>query len=766
MAVATLALAIGANTAVFGVADAVLFRPLPYGEPDRLYLLRAVNENTGRRSTAVARDSIELIGREHRGLGPVADRGPSTIVSHTSADGTERMSAVTVSANYFDVLGVDAARGRLFAQEDAADPGGRAVLSYNSWQRRFGGDEGIVGRVVHLGSRERHIIGVLPEGFIFPAEFLLFPYGLSGAPEYVTLSPPLSARARRRPVLNPIVRLESDVTHEQAQAELDVLLGPAAGTASPSRIVLDEIRPVVFPVATSTMSALVAAAGLVLLLGSANLAGMFLARARRRQYEIGVCIALGATRSRLARPILFEALLIGIAGAALALVATSLTYDILLRQVPPMAYGDAKIGLDPRVAVFTVSLGLASGVLFAVAPAWHLRRLDPLALLRRRDGRTERRAAQTALVAAQVAIAVVLTFGAALAGRAVVSVLRAPLGFDPSDVLTIELRAPGDEPGERRAFYRQTLDGLRARQDVLAAGAAGALPLDSTAPEETVTDAAGDAAVGIVHITPGYFDTIGVPLLRGRPLSRSEFDAGGDVAIVSASAARALFPDSEPVGRTFTTSADRRLTVVGVVRDVQQSFEDWPPVAYAIPETFARDLRIVARMRQQAGSLADTHRAIGRTVPGEPVTVRRWADTISNLPQYRNRRFQALVLGGFAGVALGLTALGTFAAVAFLVASRRREIGIRMAIGASRSSVVRLCMQRGLFPVLAGIVPGLFGAWWIGRVVESRLYEVEGQDPAALIVGTVVVGMAAALAALLAARHAARVDPIAVLSAE
>jgi putative ABC transport system permease protein len=457
IAVVTLALAIGANTAIFSIADAVLFKPLPYEDPERVYVLATLDAETRERSRSVPVVYLQAIDEHHRGLGEVGLRGPTSMTIHAGEKEAEWMETFAVTPAYFRVLGVRAVRGRLFEPADAADPGRAAVLTYESWQRRFGGDEYIVGRAVKLGTRTRDVIGVLPRDFIFPATSLRFIYNPTGRPEYLTVALQ-SARdaspnaphavADRGFADEAVVRLEPGVTPEQAQAELDALVAPLRAGRK-DLVVLESPRAVLFPTGQPIMVFLVAAAALVLLIGCANLANMLLARTRRREREIGLHVALGATRLRIVRPILFETLIVGIAAALLALLVTTLTFDLLLLQVPPVAHGGATVRLDIRVAVFAVVLGILAGFVFAVVPSWWSARLDvqTLVLGRRAVGGCPRRAFGHPMIAAQVALAIVLVFGALIAGRAFVSVLRVPLGFSPEDLIAINARPVGSNSG-------------------------------------------------------------------------------------------------------------------------------------------------------------------------------------------------------------------------------------------------------------------------------------------------------------------------------
>lgn len=405
VAVLTLALAIGANTAIFTIADAVLFKPLPYSDPDNVYVLATVDAESRVRSRAVRLEYLRAINDFHRGVGEVGVRGPTTFTYHPTGDETEDMETLAVTPGYFRVLGVRAARGRLFESSDAGEPGRVAVLTYESWQSRFGGDQNIVGRAVRLGSETREVIGVLPRGFILPTTSLRRLYYATGRPEYVTV---MFLPSRAVQFDEAVVRLEPGVTREQAQAEIDALVAPLRAGRN-DIVVLESPRAIMFPRGRPVIQFLVAAAALVLLIGCANLANMLLARTRRREREIGLHVALGATRLRVACAIFFETLIVGVAAAMLALVVTASTFDLLIRQVPPVAYGNVTVSLDFRVAVFSVVLGIVAGVYFAVLPAWWSARLDVRALVDGRpyrDGR--RRRGFGPMITAQVALAIVL----------------------------------------------------------------------------------------------------------------------------------------------------------------------------------------------------------------------------------------------------------------------------------------------------------------------------------------------------------------------
>ena len=762
VAVLTLTLAIGANAAIFSVADAVLFKPLPYMDPGNVYVLATVDAKTGSRSRAVRAEYLRAINDSHHGFGEVGLRGPTTFTYQGAGDQTEHIETLTVTPGYLRVLGVRAARGRLFEDSDTAEPGRTAVLTYESWQTRFGGDETLIGRAVKLGTQSRVVIGVLPRGFILPTTSLRFLYYPTGRPEFMTVIAPWGAARFDEAV----VRLEPGVTPAQTQAHIDALVFPLRAGGD-DRVVLESPRAVLFPSGRGVMQLLVAAAAFVLLIGCANLASMLLVRTRHRAREIGLHVALGATRLRVIRPIIFETLIIGTSAALLAVTITALTFDVLLRQVPPVAYGNVTIRFDPRVAVFAMTLGIVAGLLFAVLPAWWSARLDVRALVRSRlsDGRYRREFAP--MIAVQTALAIVLVFGAAIAGKAFIGVLVTPLGFSPDHVIVLNARPIGANPN-MSDFYGRAVDALSRRADVLAASAGASIPPDGFGASEEVDLSGGQRPVDVIHVLPGYFETLGIPLVTGRLLTRDDVGSR-DVAVLSQSAAAALFPKGNVLGATFRSGAKRQYTVVGIVGDVQRSVSrKLAPPAYALPPAVTnRGLTIVARVRDDgARTLEDIRREIALLTPGAPVVGEWWSAAIADQAGYRNPRFQTLVLTTFAVLGLTLTAVGIFGAVTFVVAVRTSELAVRLALGAQPQALLALVLRQALGPVALGILAGLVATRWLGHVAEAQLAGVNGRDPVTLAAVVVVVGGAALLAAYLPARHVIRVDPIGALRAE
>jgi len=371
------------------------------------------------------------------------------------------------------------------------------------------------------------------------------------------------------------------------------------------------------------------------------------------------------------------------------------------------------------------------------------------------------------MVVVQIALAIVLVFGAMVAGRALVAVLRVPLGFSPDSLIVINAQPDAATVTDVRGFYLHAVEVLASRPDVQTASAAGSVPTDGFSRSETVEVSSDQHPVDAIYVLPGYFETVGINILRGRSFVPADVGDGG-AAVLSASAAKALIPGRDALGSTFKTNQGRQFVVVGIANDVARSLtRQLAPSAYVIPPpTMTRGMTLVARMRtRNAGALVEARRAIGRLVTAA-VTAVWWSDVISASTPYRNPRFQTLILTTFATLGGALTALGIFAVVSFLVAARAHEMGIRLAIGASPGSIVRLVVRQAVSPVAAGLCLGLIATQWLRPVAEAQLYAVDVRAPGLLAAAAVAVLSAALIAAYLPARRASHTDPIAALRAE
>jgi hypothetical protein len=495
------------------------------------------NRSTGDRSTSTPFTIIHAIDDCCESVSDVGltGRGGPRVVIETPA-GSSVVPTATVSANYFSILGVHPARGRVLGEADRGREGRAAMLAHAFWRQHFAGDESIVGKTVAVGSAAFDIVGVLPSGFVFPSVFV-------GKPDVVVLAAP-AVRGQRGGAFHSVVRVAPGASRDRAQAEVDVAVATVAGAARrESMPVLDDVRSVLYVVAAPVMRFLLAAAGLVLLLGCANLANMMLVRGRRTARETAVRLALGASRMRLIGPIVLEALMVGLAGSLLAIGMTALLFDALAAQVPRAGIGSAPVGLSARVVFASLVAGLGAMLVFGVVPAWRAAGVDVLALIQNRGprARTSPRLGRT-LVTAQVALAVTVVFAAAVAARAFVAVLQTPLGFSSENVMRIAV-APAD-----RQMYLDAVDRLRQRADVLAVGAGGSIPFSGRAADHAVHVGGAEATAGAVQVLPGYFEAIGTPLIRGRLLTWGDIRNDPDVAVLSESAAAAVFPGAARSG--------------------------------------------------------------------------------------------------------------------------------------------------------------------------------------------------------------------------
>ena len=752
LAVLTLALAIGANTAIFSVADAVLFRPLPYRGAADLLIVQ-MRDAAGTRYTNVPLELVDAIDRGHHGLSAVALLEDGPVVVGDDADGARYIPTAAASANYFEVLGVRAERGRLFSSA-TPEQGRPALLSYRAWRDRFGGNAAVIGQAMRFGAVSYDIIGVLPPRFVFPSAF-------AGKPELITLLP-ATPRDPAAGTVHPIVRLEPGVTIGQAQAELEAIAA-ATSTNADARPVLDDVRSVLYSTGRPIVRFLGAAAGLVLLLGCANLANLLTARGARRSREVGVRLALGASKVQVIRPVLWEATIIALAGAVTATAMTALLFRFLISSVPPAAYGAAPVGVDYRVILFALGSALLAAVFFAAVPAWRLAQVHARSLMQRSSSAGSRGFGQP-LVSAQVAIAIVLVFGAAVAGRAFLNVLNTPLGFAAENVVTVRVRPPVSGGSARERFYRETIAALNGRPDVIAAGATGSLPLAGGRPFAGITlPESREPVAALVHVLPGYFEAAGITLQRGRLFIDDDVTVSTSGAVIGESVARTLFPGREALGATFAGPRGRSYQVIGVVDDVRlQTGSVGEPIIYVLPGEDTRTLTIVARVREPATPEA-IRRALSATSPGTVFETGWWNEEIAGLTEYRNPRFQTTVLTAFATLALVLTAIGIFGIVSVTVANRRRELGIRTALGNPPNVLVALVVRQALVPVFIGLAGGLFATRWLRSLAEAQLYEIDPRDPLALAASSVVVLVSAFVAAYLPARRAARVDPIKAL---
>ena len=773
----TLALGIGANTAMFTILDTVLLRPLPWSEPERL--VRVWESNPGRgwdQFAAAQANFLDWRAQAGDAFERLAAMMPSA-QNLTGAGEAERLVGLSISHDFLPVLGVRPMLGRdLRPEEDAPGSGERVVLlSRAFWQRRFGGDPAVVGRAITLNDVPHTVIGVLPE-FHWGREEVYLPLRAD----------PNAGRADHR--LSVIGRLKSGVSLEQAQAVMtgiaDRLARQYPDTNDGWSVNLETFFDWAVPKdSRGPLLLLGGAVALVLLIACANVAGLLLARAAGRRREIAVRAALGASRGRLVRQLLAESMLLAVLGGGLGLLAAQWAVSVVRSTVDRAVPRADEIAIDERVLLFTLGATLVTGLLFGLAPALRATRVDLQGALR--EGTTgdavARQRARSVLVVGQVALSLVLLVGVGLLLRSLAAIVDTSPGFDPGRLLTASISLPESRyptAKESIAFHRRLLEGLRGRPGIDAASIASGLPMDGNSTMMEITaEGSGVAADGPAPsaqwrlVSPGYFRTLGIPLLQGRDLNDQDLAPDtGEIrgAVISESLARTLWPDGDPIGRRFHPWRNPSLvTVVGVVGDVRYFSLDATPdqVVYLL---FLRwnPMQIAVRTQGDPAAFAALLRGEVRAIdPGVPVAqIRSMEDLLDRTTS--PRRFTMTLLAIFAGVALLLSGVGLFGLLAFLVAQRTRDIGVRLALGARRRDILRLVVGHAMLLTGIGVAAGVAGSLALAGGIRSMLYGVGERDPLTLLATALVLVLVALLACWVPARRAARVDPIVALRCE
>jgi predicted permease len=774
-AVATLALGMGANTAMFSVVHAVMLRPLPYPDPDRLVRLRGGTSYPDLHDLASQSRSVEGLGGYRAQFFDLTGRGAA-----------ERVDGALVTGDLFRLLGARAERGRL-VQADDDRPGGPkvVVLSHGFWQRRLGGDEQVRGRTVRFTTGEYEVIGVTPPGFRLPEV---------EAEVWAPLRPesPEEADARGAHSLTAVGRLRPGTALPAAQEDLDAIAARLS-EAYPEenkdrRFVLNPLHQFLVRDVRGALVLLLGAVAFVLLIAATNVANLLLARAAARTKEIAVRASLGASRLRLARQLLAESVLLAALGGAAGLLVAYWLTDLIVRTSPPGIPGIDLVQLDTRVLAFTAAVSLLTGVLFGLVPGLQGSRVS-LAPSLKEGGRTAATGARPrlrgALVVSQVALALVLLVGAGLLLRSLQRLQSMDPGFDATRLVTFNLTPPMSRYGDvarRTRIFDQVLTRVGALPGVTAVGATSELPFGTgSLHHEFVIDGRPPVEIGREpdlynrSISPSFLRTLGLPLLQGRALTEDDRAGTPLVGVVNEAAVRQHFPGEDPVGRRVAWARDSRrdwITIVGVVGDVraQQLAADEVPAIYTPMAQETRGwktwMNFTVRTGEGPESLAAAVRREVAAVDADiPVTKVRAMDdliTASVAPQ----RFNLLLLGGFAVLALVLAGVGLHGVLSYAVALRMQEMGVRVALGAAPRDVVRLVVGQGLALTLAGALLGAAGALALTRFVSGMLFGVRATDPATFAGVAVVLLAVAALACYRPARRAARVDPLVALRGE
>ncbi|MBI3450516.1 MAG: ABC transporter permease [Acidobacteria bacterium] len=779
IAILTLALGIGANTAIFSVVNAVLLHPLPYPEPDRLVRVFQ-NETKSRapRSSVSAHNFTDWAERTRSFDGMAAYRYGTAVL--TGGDDPVSLPSVAVTAGFFKVSGIAPLLGRSFLPEDdRSGAPGVALLSHGLWQRRFAADPSIVGRQLVLDGAPVTVVGVMPEGFTLPG---------GGVQLWTPLALDLSKERRDHGYLSVIGRLGRGLETAGAIAEMSGVAarlerehpaenaGVGATIVPLQELIVGNFRP--------ALLMLFGAVGLVLLITCANVASLLLARAAGRRREVAIRVALGAGRLRLVRQFLTESLLLSLLGGGLSLVLAFWAADFVRTVNPGGLPRASEIGVNGSVFAFMLAVSLLTGWIFGLVPALHASSLDVGESLKQnaRTGGTSRRAAasRSALVVAEVALAVVLFISAGLLTKSLLRLQQVEPGFDPASVLTAQVSLPalryGDD-AKRTAFVKEALRRLKALPGVRAAGATSEIPVgDSTTTASFKLDAGetlpGDALeADLRFVTPGYFQAMSIPLLRGRSFSDEDPAPGRGAVVINERMARWLWPQGDALGERILDLApdDQPLEIVGVVGDVRHGGLDQeapaemylPYGAQATPTLFLA----VGTSGDPAGlaaALRSAVREVDHDLPVRNVATMEQRLSGSLAP----RRFNAVLLSIFSVVALVLSLIGVYGVVSYSVAQRTREIGIRLALGARGADVVRLIGGEGLRLALAGAALGLVAAFGLSRLMTSLLFGVSPSDPLTFAGAALIFTATALVAAWVPSRRVLRVDPIITLRSE
>jgi putative ABC transport system permease protein len=777
----TLALGIGATTALFTICDAVLFKRLPYARPDELVMLWERNLRDGTLGSVAPANFVDWRG-ENRTLAGVAALNPFRDLILTGRGEAEQLAAAAVSAELFDVLGTKITIGRGFSATD--DQPGQApvvILSHGLWQRRFGSDPSIVGRPLVLNDTAHTIVGVLPRDFELVSRSADF-QARNRFDVWVPLALNLQRLQRGTHPLRVFARLRSGVTPERAQADLDVV-GRNIARAYPDTnkdqgVALVPLAEQITSDVRPTLLTLFAAVGLLLLIACVNVANLLLGRANARQREMAVRTALGASRLRLARQLLTESVVLAALGGVAGTAAAWLGTRALLLQLPVDLPRLQAIGVDSRALVFSGLTSVAIGLLIGCVP---LARRAP-ARDSLKEGRSTASRAQTrasgALVAGQIGLACVLLIGAGLLGKSLWRLLDVAPGFHSERVLTAQISLGARDYADVArigGFQRELLERVRSLPGVQAAGLAAYLPLSGTDNSWAFTiegrppRAPGDyMSAKYRPVSPGYFEALQIPLVRGRRFTDADREDASAVVLMNESAARAYWPNQDPIGQRIQIEGPPWRTVVGIVGDVRHQGLD----AEARPELYypyaqlpypQRGMTLVVRTSGEPLALAPATRDVVRALdPRQPVHQVSTLDQIVGASVERPR-FRARLLGAFALAALLLASIGIYGVVNYLVGQRRREFGVRAALGATTGDLVRLVLQRSAVLVVTGVALGVIGAALLGRLVSTLLFGVEPFDPSTFVSASLLLGTVALFASYLPARRAAAISPVEAL---
>jgi len=796
VAVLTLALGIGANTAIFSVVNGLFLHPPGVKQPDRIVVQRVRYGKLGLKSISVSAPDFAQL-RDSQNVAQSAALETEADFNYSAGAFPERLRGAMVSWQWFDVFGARPLLGRAFTpEEDQPKATHEVVLSHAAWQRLFGGDPQILGRTVRLNMEDFRVIGVMPPGFAWPNPKidLWTPLGL-----------PHDAFALDNTFNESylgVARLRPGVSFAQANAYTKVLAhrvidNPASTYAKDSQwgMFLVPLTSFVFGDLQTPILILAGAVAFVLLIACANIAGLLLAKAASRSKELALRAALGGSRARLILQTMTENVVLGVLGIIVGLLFARLGIYLSLVAAPPSFESDVTaFPIDGYVLSFTIVIGLLAVLIFAAAPAWHLSNSDPGDALRESGrsstaGRTRQRF-RSFLVAGELALGLVLLVGTGLLLKSLSRISQVNPGFQPHGVMTAGLALPQsqyDTPEKQIAFFRAVLDRLAHAPGVTSAGAGSPLPFTGNNPSasfaiEGLPVGPGDPGPwgDVRYVTPGYFTSLGIPLLKGRYFTDADRTGSQAVAIIDENMARQYWPNEDPIGKQLRRgNRDPWAVIVGVVghiRFTQLAGDDastggsqssssgvyyFPMLQTEAPYGF-----LIAKSEGDPSALSGTLRqAVHDVDPNQPVSDMSSMDA-RIAESLRPQRFAASLLVVFAVLATGLSAVGLYGLVSYSVAQRTSEVGIRMALGANRTDILRMVLRESARLALIGTGVGLVVGFFITRALQSVLYDVSAYDPGSFAGAAIALILVALLASYVPARKATRVDPIVALRYE
>jgi putative ABC transport system permease protein len=783
-AIVMLALGIGANTAIFSVVNAVLLRPLPYRDAQQLVWIRVTEPSgPGGLFPASGPDFVDWRAQNH--VFQTIAAATSASASLMGSSEPLEVSGFEVSPEIFKLFGFEPLAGRTFAQDETQPGHNRVViLSYGLWQRAFGGNRNLVGRKIRMNGEMYDVVGIMPRSFRFPNFW-------ETRPEFwipLTLRQPKWRTSRGNHWLLVLARMKPGVTLDRARVEMETISQrlahqyPDDDTGVIAKVL--GLRSALTKTVRPAILVLFAAVGFLLLIACANVASLLLAKAVRRQREVAVRLAVGAGKLRLVRQFLTESVLLFLLGGVAGLIVGWAALRLLIYAAPPdYVPGMIKVGLDLWVFAFTFAAAFITGVLAGLAPALHASKADLHDALKEggRSVAAPHGRSRRVLTAVEIALALIMLIGAGLALKSLARLLGAQMGFDPHNVLTARLDLPSAryaKDSQMIAFYQQLMDRVRALPGVQSASAVSELPLQGGSNGVIYVEGQpipknmwSSPLVEWYGVMPGYFKTMRIPVLRGRDFTRRDTKTVPQVAIINEAMAHRFWPHENPLGKRFSQGYEhpKWITVVGVVGDIpvddlgQMSM----PAAY-FPEfqNADSDLAIVVRTSvkplSQLPAIRGTVRGLDGQLPIYQVQTINQVISASSGQQ----RFMALLLALFAAVALALAAIGVYGVVSYSVAQRTHEIGIRMALGAQRSDVLKLVVGQGMRSVLIGVGAGVIAALALTRLMASLLYDVKPTDAITFVIVSLILIGVGVLACYLPARRATKVAPMEALRYE